>query len=60
MTPEKPKQAFPQLPATPGPAPVFGTPAGKKPKQKSQSAPYLGPDATPSIANAGFKTLVGQ
>lgn len=60
MTPDSQQQALPKLPDAPQ-APVFGTsPTGKKPKQKSMTAAYLGADATPSVANAGYKTLVGQ
>ena len=61
MTPERKEQALPKLPETTPQAPVFGqSPTSKKPKAKSQTATYLGPDATPSVANAGYKTLVGQ
>lgn len=60
MTPDTPQMALPKLPDAPGPAPVFGQPQGKKPKPKSAAATYLGPDASPSVANAGYKTLVGQ
>lgn len=56
-----PEIIMPQLPNAPGPAPVFGqnTPAGQKPKRKSAFATYLGPNAAPSAANAGTKTLIG-
>lgn len=56
-----PEIVMPKLPETPGPAPVFGSnsPAGQKPKRKSAFATYLGPNAAPSAANAGMKTLIG-
>lgn len=61
MTPDSQQQALPKLPDNNMSAPVFGqSPTGKKPKQKSQVATYLGPEASPSVANAGYKTLIGQ
>lgn len=54
-----PQMAVPKLPDTVPAPPVFGQPQGAKPKQKSQQAVYLGPNASPSISNAGYKTLVG-
>lgn len=61
MTPDKPDQALPKLPDAPAPAPVFGqSPIGKKPKQKSMTASFLGADALPSASNAGVKSLTGQ
>lgn len=61
MSPDSQQQALPKLPDNTPQAPVFGqSPTGKKPKQKSMTAAYLGADATPSVANAGYKTLVGQ
>lgn len=55
-----PQMAMPKLPDAPTNAPVFGqNPAGQKPKRKSAFATYLGPNAAPSAANAGTKTLIG-
>lgn len=61
MTPDSQQQVLPKLPDIMSQAPIFGqSPTGKKPKQKSMTAAYLGADTMPSVANAGFKTLVGQ
>lgn len=61
MTPDTPEQTLPTLPDTKPQAPVFGeAPKGKKPKSRSPSATFLGPNASPSVANSGFKSLVGQ
>lgn len=55
-----PEIIMPKLPEAPTNAPVFGaTPAGRKPGRKPQFATYLGPNASPSAANAGMKTLIG-
>lgn len=61
MSPDKPQQAMSKLPDAIPEAPVFGqSPTTKKPKQKPAFATYLGPDAAPSLANAGIgKTLIG-
>lgn len=48
------KSRDPMLPTPPG----FGD-GTKKPKAKSPVATYLGPNATPTAANAGMKTLIG-
>ena len=61
MTPSTPTIVQPVLPEAPTKAPVFGEkPSTKKPKPKSATATFLGPDASPSVANAGYKSLTGQ
>ncbi len=59
---DTPALSMPKLPDAPTNAPVFGmsSTAGKKPKPKSPTAAYLGPNASPSVANAGYKALTGQ
>jgi len=52
---------MPKMPTAPAPAPTFGlTPTGKKPSAKSNQTTYLGTEATPSLAQSGWKTLLGQ
>lgn len=60
MTPDSPQQALPQIGQSPTPPPVFASdPMGRKPKQKSQTATFLGTGATPTQQQAPTKTLLG-
>jgi len=62
MMPDTPSQtqALPKLPdSTPQP-PVFTSEAGTKPGRKSATPTFLGPNASPSVVNAGYKSLIGQ
>ena len=61
MMPSNQNQALPKLPDSVPQAPVFASsPTGSKPQRKPQTAAYLGPNASPSVANAGYKQLLGQ
>ena len=62
MTPDNPKLTLPSLPSLDVPGlqmPVFGQP-NQRPQKKSMQASFLGSAATPSRANLGGKTLLGQ
>lgn len=59
--PSTPQMVLPVLPQAPNtPAPFSSSPQGQKPRQQSQTASFLGTNALPSQANAGWKTLLGQ
>jgi hypothetical protein len=64
MMPSNQNQALPKLPDSTPQAPVFSSnPVGSKPGRKPQTPAYLPPSAgaaSPSVANAGYKQLIGQ
>ena len=61
MTPTAPQMALPKLPDQIPQPPTFGSaPQGTRPGRKPQTAAYLGPNASPSVANAGYKQLTGR
>lgn len=57
-----PQPSLPTTPSTPMQPPMFGeqSPAGKKPKAKSQQTSFLGSETVPSASQLGQKTLLGE
>lgn len=61
MSPDTQNLPVPSMAKLPdvGSAPVFGSPTGTKPKQKSQVASFLNSASLPTPGETGTKTLTG-